>query len=67
MDLYMTAETSLMDTEITWYTNVYNLIKDGQRYTGALVVLNTGIMYVKPLLTEMSAQKAELVALNKIL
>lgn len=57
--------TAWLDAEVTRCTNDNSLIQDEQRYPGAAVVSVTEIIWAKPLLTAMSAQKAELAALTK--
>ena len=56
-----------MDAEVRWFTNGNSLIQDGQWYAEAVVVSNTEIIWTKPLLARMSAQKTELKALTKLL
>jgi hypothetical protein len=59
--------TVQMVVEVTWFTNDNSLIWDGQKYGRAVVVSNTEIIWAEPLLAGMSAQKAEMVALTKVL
>ena len=63
MDLYM---ADLMNAEITRFPNDNSLLQDGQWYAGPVVVPNTDL-WVEPLLTGISALRAELEALTKVL
>lgn len=56
-----------MDAATTWLTDDSSIIQDRQRYAGAVAVSNTEIIWVNPLPIGMSAQKAELTALTKVL
>lgn len=60
-------DTTLIDAEVTWFTNGNNFIQDWQRYTGAVVVSKPEIIWAESLLVGMPAQKTELVALTKAL
>ena len=49
------------------FTNGNNLIQGGEMYAGAVMVSNTNITWAEPQLAGMSAQKAELAALKKVI
>jgi ribonuclease HI len=61
------TDQPLSDAEITWFTDGSSFIRDGQRYAGAAVVTESEIIWAAALAAGTSAQRAELIALNKAL
>lgn len=59
--------TALKNAEVPWLTNGNRPIWDRQSYAGTAVVTNTEIIWAELLLTGISAQKAELPGLIKVL
>ncbi|XP_049495963.1 uncharacterized protein LOC125929087 [Panthera uncia] len=64
MDL---TDRPLPNAEATWFTDGSSFVRDGHRYAGAVVVTETDTVWVEALPSGTSAQRAELIALTKVL